>query len=111
MVLTLKRIFTRSCFKMTSTIVPEKRNIEIKARIANAEEFQKRICIAKRLTNNDGQILKQRDVFYKVSDGRLKLRMEVRFTLILFLSEGFLFFSIYNILIAFFVYFTNYLGW
>lgn len=96
MVLTLKGI-TRSCFKMTTTIVPEKRNIEIKARISDAEEFQKRICIAKRLTNNDGQILKQRDVFYKVSNGRLKLRMEVRFTWILFFSTDFLFIFIIHL--------------
>lgn len=99
MVLTLKGIFTRSCFKMTTTIVPEKRNIEIKARIADAEEFQKRICIAKRLTNNDGQILKQRDVFYKVSNGRLKLRMEVRFTWILFFSTDFIFIFITQFII------------
>lgn len=99
MVLTLRRIFKHSCFKMTTTIVPEKRNIEIKARIPDAEEFQKRICIAKRLTNNDGQILKQRDVFYKVSNGRLKLRMEVRFTLIFFFSKGFLFIFIIQFII------------
>lgn len=97
MVLTLRRIFTHSCFKMTTTIVPEKRNIEIKARISDAEEFQKRICIAKRLTNNDGQILKQRDVFYKVSNGRLKLRMEVRFTLIFFSAKVFFLFSSFNL--------------
>lgn len=54
-----------------------KRNIEIKARIADDAGYEKRVEIAKKLTNSDGEILEQRDVFYKVCNGRLKLRMEV----------------------------------
>lgn len=57
-----------------------KRNIEIKARIANDAGFEKRIEIAKKLTNTESQILNQRDVFYKVANGRLKLRMQVKLT-------------------------------
>lgn len=67
-------------YKMSATILPEKRNIEIKARIADDDEFRKRVDIAKQLTKTEGQILKQRDVFYKVPAGRLKLRIQVKFT-------------------------------
>lgn len=59
------------------SIDPEKRNVEIKARLADDAAFEKRVEIAKQLTNTDGMILNQRDVFYKVNAGRLKLRMEV----------------------------------
>lgn len=55
-----------------------KRNIEIKARIADYEGYKERIEIAKKLTNTNGEILKQHDIFYKVPKGRLKLRMQVR---------------------------------
>lgn len=57
--------------------VQPKRNIEIKARIQNEQEFEKRINIAKELTKTEGEILKQHDIFYNVRDGRLKLRNEV----------------------------------
>lgn len=62
---------------MTSTVEPLKRNIEIKARISDDAGFEKRIEIAKNLASTQGEILSQRDVFYKVNSGRLKLRMEV----------------------------------
>lgn len=55
-----------------------KRNVEIKARIADDIEFDRRVQIAKDLCNTDGELLKQHDIFYKVNDGRLKLRMQVR---------------------------------
>lgn len=71
-------LFLNRFRKMSSTIGPLKRNIEIKARISNDAGFQKRIEIAKKLASTQGEILKQRDVFYKVNSGRLKLRMEVR---------------------------------
>lgn len=61
---------------MESTIPPNKRNIEIKARIANDTEFQKRVNIAKTLTNTDGEIIPQHDVFFNVTNGRLKLRYQ-----------------------------------
>lgn len=57
----------------------QKRNVEIKARIADDAAFDKCIRIAKKLTNTDGAMLDQRDVFYNANSGRLKLRMEVRF--------------------------------
>lgn len=75
-------LFLNRFRKMSSTIGPLKRNIEIKARISNDAGFQKRIEIAKKLASTQGEILKQRDVFYKVNSGRLKLRMEVRKLLI-----------------------------
>lgn len=61
-----------------SSVEAKKRNIEIKARIGDDAGFAKRIEIAKKLTNTSGAVLNQRDVFYKVPNGRLKLRMEVR---------------------------------
>lgn len=52
------------------------RNIEIKARLKNKEAFDKIVETAKSLTNSDGEIFKQRDVFFKVPQGRLKLRFQ-----------------------------------
>lgn len=63
---------------MSSPVQPTKRNIEIKARIHDEESFEKRISIAKNLTKIDGVILNQHDVFFNVSSGRLKLRMQVK---------------------------------
>lgn len=54
-----------------------KRNIEIKARIPDDSEFERRINVAKDLCGGDGELLKQRDIFYNVNNGRLKLRFEV----------------------------------
>lgn len=56
------------------SVEPTKRNIEIKARIANEEEFSKRVNIAKKLTDTEGEIIPQHDVFFNVTNGRLKLR-------------------------------------
>lgn len=53
-----------------------KRNIEIKARIHSAAEYERRVEIAKKLTNTDGEIIPQHDIFYKVPNGRLKLRFQ-----------------------------------
>lgn len=53
-----------------------KRNIEIKARIANDAEFEKRVQIAKELTGGNGELLPQHDVFFNVTNGRLKLRYQ-----------------------------------
>ncbi|KAJ6637594.1 hypothetical protein Bhyg_10325 [Pseudolycoriella hygida] len=49
------------------------RNIEIKARICDNKEFDRKIEIAKNLTTNY-TVIKQRDVFFNVTSGRLKLR-------------------------------------
>lgn len=67
---------------MSAAVEPTKRNIEIKARIADDAGFERRVKIAKKLTSTDGEILKQRDVFYKVANGRLKLRVQVRLTVV-----------------------------
>lgn len=56
-----------------SKIVNPLRNIEIKARICDNHAFERKIEIAKKLTTNYS-VLKQRDVFYNVANGRLKLR-------------------------------------
>lgn len=56
--------------------IPSKRNIEIKARIADHTEFEKRVKIAKDLTNTEGEVIPQHDVFFNVPNGRLKLRYE-----------------------------------
>ncbi|XP_050100135.1 uncharacterized protein LOC126580873 [Anopheles aquasalis] len=50
------------------------RNVEIKARLAGEEEFERRITIAKQLTGTDGELILQNDVFFNVSSRRLKLR-------------------------------------
>lgn len=64
---------------MTSSVEPTKRNVEIKARVSDDNEFQNRIAIASDLTKSDGEILKQHDIFYKVTNGRLKLRIQVNY--------------------------------
>lgn len=64
---------------MSPSAIQPKRNIEIKARIQNEQEFEKRINIAKELTKTEGEILMQHDIFYNVREGRLKLRNEVSY--------------------------------
>ena len=55
-----------------------KRNIEIKAKLTQ-QEFEEKLEIAKDLTGQtQPEILNQHDVFFKVPNGRLKLRYEVR---------------------------------
>ena len=55
-----------------------KRNIEIKAKLTQ-KEFEEKVEIAKNLTGQtQPDILNQHDVFFKVPNGRLKLRYEVR---------------------------------
>lgn len=57
-----------------------KRNVEIKAKLTQ-KEFEEKMEIAKELTGITGksqpEILNQHDVFFKVPNGRLKLRYEV----------------------------------
>lgn len=55
---------------------PDQRNVEIKARIpGGTDEFKRRLEVAKNLTGADGEIIVQRDVFFKSPQGgRLKLR-------------------------------------
>jgi len=54
-----------------------RRNIEIKAKLANIYEFYDKVEIAKELTGEgQAEIIVQHDVFFKVPNGRLKLRYE-----------------------------------
>lgn len=54
------------------------RNIEIKAKLSNIYEFYDKVEIAKELTGEmQAEIIVQHDVFFKVPNGRLKLRYEV----------------------------------
>lgn len=71
-----------------TTIEPKRRNIEIKARIADDADYENRVEIAKNLTNTAGEVLNQRDVFYNVSNGRLKLRIQVRITIDWLIKNG-----------------------
>ena len=48
-----------------------KSNIEIKAKVNNLEKIKKSV---KQISQPDPQIFDQRDIFYKVQNGRLKLR-------------------------------------
>lgn len=54
-----------------------RRNIEIKAKLADEKEFNEKVDIAKQLTGEKGELLIQHDVFFKVPNGRLKMRYEV----------------------------------
>lgn len=55
-------------------------NIEIKARIHDIECV---ILKAKELSNSNGKIIKQHDIFFNATKSRLKLRkFEVRVTII-----------------------------
>lgn len=54
-----------------------KRNVEIKAKILDAVSFEEKVEIAKKLTGTDGETIVQHDVFFKVPNGRLKMRYEV----------------------------------
>lgn len=59
---------------------PSSRNIEIKAKVGSNEEFKRRVEIGKKLTGTGGEIIEQHDVFYNVTNGRLKLRyLKVKF--------------------------------
>lgn len=53
------------------------RNIEIKARFVDQQQFQAAVDVAKVLSGDaTGEILVQRDVFFNAATGRLKLRYE-----------------------------------
>lgn len=54
-----------------------RRNVEIKAKIVDAASFAEKVEIAKQLTGADGEKIVQHDVFFKVPNGRLKMRYEV----------------------------------
>jgi hypothetical protein len=47
------------------------RNVEIKAKVRNLDDI---VSKAKKLSNSEGTCIEQDDVFFKVSQGRLKLR-------------------------------------
>lgn len=47
------------------------RNVEIKAKVHSVSDFLER---AAKLSGSEGQIIEQEDTFYKVPQGRLKLR-------------------------------------
>lgn len=49
------------------------RNVEIKAR---ARDFQRQFALAKDLADGPATLLPQRDIFYHVPQGRMKLRFE-----------------------------------
>lgn len=69
------------CIMSLST--EKSRNIEIKAYIDSKEEFNRRIQIAKELTESDGETIPQRDVFFNTTNGRLKLRfLQVRYKMV-----------------------------
>lgn len=60
------------------------RNIEIKATINDPKDVVSRI---KQLTDTDCVIIKQHDTFFKVAEGRLKLRkFEVKYRLQTFVN-------------------------
>jgi adenylate cyclase class IV len=67
------------------------RNIEIKAKVRNLDDI---VSKAEKLTNSEGTWIKQDDVFFRVPQGRLKLRtfeVSCRNTIQVcnfFLSEG-----------------------
>lgn len=50
------------------------RNIEIKAQLKDEVDFLEKCEIAFKLTGKEAEIIKQHDVFFNVTNGRLKLR-------------------------------------
>lgn len=53
------------------------RNVEIKAKLCDANEFNEKVNTAKKLTGkNEAIVIKQHDVFFNSTKGRLKLRYE-----------------------------------
>ncbi|XP_037935134.1 uncharacterized protein LOC119675608 [Teleopsis dalmanni] len=56
------------------TVPSDERNIEIKARVGDDEEFKRRVDIARKLTGTEGELIVQKDVFFNSQSGRLKLR-------------------------------------
>lgn len=54
------------------------RNIEIKAKLADRKELDEKVLIAEILTGQKSVEIIQHDVFFNASNGRLKLRYEVR---------------------------------
>lgn len=55
------------------------RNVEIKAKVADAEELKAKI---RNLAGSEGTLIEQEDTFFNVPNGRLKLRNnKVRYAL------------------------------
>lgn len=59
-------VIVNKCFTITM------RNVEIKAKVVNIYDLIKKAKILS--GNSNPEIIKQNDVFYKVSEGRFKLR-------------------------------------
>ncbi|GAB0095761.1 uncharacterized protein DMENIID0001_111820 [Sergentomyia squamirostris] len=53
---------------------PDSRNVEVKASLGTDENFNRCIEIARKLCSSDGEVIRQHDVFFKATSGRLKLR-------------------------------------
>ncbi|XP_055693348.1 uncharacterized protein LOC129795855 [Lutzomyia longipalpis] len=53
---------------------PDSRNVEVKARLGSDENFNRCVEIAKKICSSEGEIIKQHDVFFNATKGRLKLR-------------------------------------
>ncbi|XP_037919754.1 uncharacterized protein LOC119657070 [Hermetia illucens] len=71
--------FLRNCAKFeipakTMSDPESSRNVEIKARLGSDENYKAAVEIARNLTSTDGEVIKQRDVFFNSREGRLKLR-------------------------------------
>lgn len=62
-----------------------RRNIEIKAELSDKNEFDRMVKVAENICDktSKSEVLKQRDVFFNVEFGRLKLRYEVCLIIIL----------------------------
>lgn len=74
----LNHYFTSSSLQSQSKMSRgDCRNVEIKAKLFDENEFNEKVNIAKKLTGkNEAELIKQHDVFFKASVGRLKLRYE-----------------------------------
>ena len=49
-------------------------NVEIKARLADRARA---VAVAKELSGSEGEVLEQEDTFFRVAEGRLKVRFSV----------------------------------
>lgn len=66
----IKRLHKNCVLKMSDP----SRNIEIKAKLNGKIDFDSKLAIGKKLTLKDAEIIKQHDVFFNATQGRLKLR-------------------------------------
>ncbi|XP_036319171.1 uncharacterized protein LOC118733745 [Rhagoletis pomonella] len=62
-----------------NSLPADERNIEIKARVGSDKEFERRVQMARELTQSTGEVLEQRDVFFNILDDTDGARFKLRY--------------------------------